>query len=409
MDGADVAQKPSIDSSSVRRAIRLRRGSTGATSAFAPETVSGALHSPGQPLEATTRQFMEHRFGHDFSRVRIHADSEAAESARSVGALAYTVGRDVVFGAGRYQPRSFAGRQLIAHELAHVVQQNGSAAVVRRAVTYPPVPKPATKDPLARPPVGGIVLASTTQTINGSPIPRDMADAVKTIKAAFHPTAVETKNAASAPGGSGQGSGSGSGKTTPGVGSGSGSSGASAVVQCGFKDFDVKISATKILPTPPSDGRWVAYFDGSNLPASYGKACSDKTHIPYVLKGKPDTKTFYQKVVANEEDHVTDLKDASKLFLEPHYMAIMAMRGSGPDLKACQGNLNAQLDQISDDRIRDFHTRQLADIQKHDAPGRGHVYGGNPVVHGSCDRIELILEHTPTPGGTQAPPHGQTH
>jgi outer membrane protein OmpA-like peptidoglycan-associated protein len=73
---------------------------------------------------------METRFGTDFSTVRIHADSTAAETARTIGAAAYTVGRDIVFGTGRYQPHSSAGQQLLAHELAHVVQQSrgGSAS-----------------------------------------------------------------------------------------------------------------------------------------------------------------------------------------------------------------------------------------------------------------------------------------
>jgi hypothetical protein len=66
---------------------------------------------------------MEPRFGHDFSRVRVHADARAADSARAVNALAYTVGRDVVFGGGQYVPQSAAGLRLIAHELVHVVQQ----------------------------------------------------------------------------------------------------------------------------------------------------------------------------------------------------------------------------------------------------------------------------------------------
>jgi hypothetical protein len=70
---------------------------------------------------------MESRFGHDFSNVRVHADGKAADSARSVDALAYTVGRDVVFGQNQYQPASAAGRSLIAHELTHVVQQRGAA------------------------------------------------------------------------------------------------------------------------------------------------------------------------------------------------------------------------------------------------------------------------------------------
>ena len=70
---------------------------------------------------------MESRFGHDFSRVRIHADSRAAESARAVDAQAYTVGRDVVFGSGQYSPGTGEGKRLLAHELTHVVQQRGSA------------------------------------------------------------------------------------------------------------------------------------------------------------------------------------------------------------------------------------------------------------------------------------------
>jgi hypothetical protein len=68
---------------------------------------------------------METRFGHDFSQVRVHTDARAAESARAVNANAYTVGSNVVFGEGRYAPRSVAGRRLVAHELAHVVQQRG--------------------------------------------------------------------------------------------------------------------------------------------------------------------------------------------------------------------------------------------------------------------------------------------
>jgi len=70
--------------------------------------------------------FFESRLGHDFAKVRIHADGRAAASARAVGALAFTVGHDVVFADGQYAPRSTAGQKLLAHELAHVVQQSGA-------------------------------------------------------------------------------------------------------------------------------------------------------------------------------------------------------------------------------------------------------------------------------------------
>src|SRR5262245_17740067 len=69
-----------------------------------PSIVYDVLRSPGQPLHAETRAFMEPRFGHDFSRVRLHTDARAAASARSVNALAYTVGQDVVFDTGQYAP-----------------------------------------------------------------------------------------------------------------------------------------------------------------------------------------------------------------------------------------------------------------------------------------------------------------
>jgi Domain of unknown function (DUF4157) len=88
-----------------------------------PPIVHEVVRSPGQPLDAGTRAFFEPRFGHDFSKVRVHADAKAAESARSVNALAYTVGSEIAFGAGRYAPEGLTGHKLLAHELAHVVQQ----------------------------------------------------------------------------------------------------------------------------------------------------------------------------------------------------------------------------------------------------------------------------------------------
>src|SRR5215469_13003897 len=86
--------------------------------------VTAALQTPGQSLDATTRQFFEPRFKYDFGSVRIHADDRAAQSAQAISALAFTQGRDICFGAGQYSPRSASGKRLLAHELAHVVQQS---------------------------------------------------------------------------------------------------------------------------------------------------------------------------------------------------------------------------------------------------------------------------------------------
>lgn len=94
------------------------------------EAVRSVLDKGGsQPLDPSTRSLMEFGFGKDFSQVRIHTDAQAAESAQSIAARAFTVGRDIVFGAGQYAPQSRGGRWLLAHELTHVRQQraNGHA------------------------------------------------------------------------------------------------------------------------------------------------------------------------------------------------------------------------------------------------------------------------------------------
>ena len=90
----------------------------------APPIVHEVLREPGEPLDASTRAFFEPRFGYDFGAVRVRKDGRAATSARSIGASAYTAGRNIAFAAGRYDPGTSAGRRLLAHELTHVIQQH---------------------------------------------------------------------------------------------------------------------------------------------------------------------------------------------------------------------------------------------------------------------------------------------
>jgi hypothetical protein len=104
-----------------------RKATSAVTPAEAPPIVHDVLRSPGQPLDPATRGYFEPRFGHDFSQVRVHRSTIAERSAQQLGAHAYAVGNDLVFSAGRYMPRTDQGKSLIAHELAHVVQQRGSA------------------------------------------------------------------------------------------------------------------------------------------------------------------------------------------------------------------------------------------------------------------------------------------
>ena len=106
----------------------LHRPSNATTATFVPSAVHEVIQSPGRPLEPASRTLMERRFGHDFKSVRIHADKPAEESARALGALAYTVGEHVVLGAG--QGPSY--QRLLAHELTHVVQQRHGPTVPLR-------------------------------------------------------------------------------------------------------------------------------------------------------------------------------------------------------------------------------------------------------------------------------------
>jgi outer membrane protein OmpA-like peptidoglycan-associated protein len=98
----------------------------------ASPAVHETLRSPGRPLDPEARAFMEPRFGHDFSQVRLHSDTAAAESARALNANAYTVGQDIVFGSGKLAPATKDGARLLAHELTHVVQQGQSAQQIQR-------------------------------------------------------------------------------------------------------------------------------------------------------------------------------------------------------------------------------------------------------------------------------------
>jgi hypothetical protein len=132
-----------------------------------------AVPASGQPLEAATRAQFEARFGYDFGSVRVHHDEAADGSARALGAAAYTAGRDIVFGSGQYEPRSHRGRLLLAHELAHVVQQDSGRSRTGPAIRRQ-TPRPA---PGAEP--------------NPGPTPKELSDKLVADFAAKFPDAAK--------------------------------------------------------------------------------------------------------------------------------------------------------------------------------------------------------------------------
>ena len=114
------------------QAKRVGSGDLGQTAV--PPIVHEVLRSPGQSLDPAACAFMEPRFRHDFGHVRVHTDERAGASALAVNALAYTAGHHLVFGAGQYSPTTASGRRLLAHELAHCVQQGFAANPLPRLV-----------------------------------------------------------------------------------------------------------------------------------------------------------------------------------------------------------------------------------------------------------------------------------
>jgi Domain of unknown function (DUF4157) len=127
-NAAKTRATPPLSHSPARNSLAQRRPENPAATAApsvseVPPIVDDVLRSPGQPLDPTTRAFNEPRLGQDFSQVRVHTNEQAAESARAMDALAYTVGQDVAFGPGQYAPNTADGATLLAHELTHVAQQ----------------------------------------------------------------------------------------------------------------------------------------------------------------------------------------------------------------------------------------------------------------------------------------------
>jgi hypothetical protein len=153
----------------------------------APASVARALASPGVALEPALRRDQEQRFGHDFSQVRVHTGAWADRSARDVHARAYALGHDIVFGAGQYVSSTFEGRLLIAHELAHVVQQgNGSTSIIQRAPDAGVSPDVVTQTSAALDPDANEAAARAqnpdlSQIDRGKQSPKENEDAVRAV------------------------------------------------------------------------------------------------------------------------------------------------------------------------------------------------------------------------------------
>jgi hypothetical protein len=148
----------------------VQRSGTGGMGSGDPPTGIRSRPLAGEALPGDVRAELEPRFGHDFSKVRVHTDAPAADSARALNALAYTVRSDIVFGAGQFAPHQAAGRMLLAHELAHVVQQDAAGPRVQRQVA--PGGGTATLDPGASRKTAGELVEEDRKARAMQPVPQ---------------------------------------------------------------------------------------------------------------------------------------------------------------------------------------------------------------------------------------------
>ena len=126
--GLEPIEIPGLTPKREDKSLMRKEADSSRSAGGVPPIVNEALRSSGQALAPETRAFMESRFGHDFSQVRVHTGAVAEQSAQDINAIAYTMGHAIVFGAGRFVPGTHEGRRLIAHELTHVIQQSFSGA-----------------------------------------------------------------------------------------------------------------------------------------------------------------------------------------------------------------------------------------------------------------------------------------
>jgi hypothetical protein len=342
--------------------------------ADAPVAVSPVVHevlrSSGQPLDTGTRSFMESHFGHDFGKVRIHVDRPAADAADSVNAHAFTVGADVVFGWGQYVPGTQTSRRLLAHELAHVVQQGGrsspsstglevgqagdqfeqeadrvagdvmsgsrlptvASVPVGLSPTRPSLQRsakwvPRTPDEVVNPaediaanviPESELYLGKTNFLLNGVSFTgasdKEMRDALHT------PTVASAKRTTA---------------TSSGTGTAKG-------VDCWFDSVPANEGSyeMKLLRT----SRWTHITEKKTLAGRYPtlKACKEGSgDVTFVLKGEPKDDDLRNSVKAHEKHHADDDKAVFDSVLVPWDKAVTKAhkdqtKGLGADVGSCE-------------------------------------------------------------------------
>ncbi len=316
------------------------------------QTQIDSLRGQGQQLPNSTRSYFGSLSGYDVGNVRLHTDPCAAQLAQSLNARAFTIGRDIVFGAGQYTPQSFEGKKLLAHELTHVLQQGNGRSVIRRKIQFDP-PKEIRKNPIGRI-LSNKHIGLTTPTCNGKPLPDRLSEAGQKLFEALEPTGIGF---------------------------------ASSTKECTYRDFDVKVSANVILPTQPKKKRWKMYFPGANIK---DPSCHKKNKVPVAMTGKPDSNSFLKWIEGNEKEHVDDLKKLYAQYLQPYFKQLLSLKIASKDIKKCPTALHKAVGRKGALAINDFLTDWLKAIKDRHKGGR---HSGKKTItpRNNCSRVKIEL------------------
>jgi hypothetical protein len=311
------------------------------------------LQSPGQAMDKSTRSFMEQRFGFDFGNVRIHNDTLAHRSSGEINALAYTNKNHVVFGAGHYRPETESGRRLLAHELTHVVQQRGMNQLgIQRLFNFTkPTPQktinPVTIKYNQDKGRGNRSLGLTTNIVNNN---RNANVGQLAALLQFGLQGLEQP---------------------PGTFS-------CQAVSSG----NVAVTAEELVLTANSRNKWTGRF-----PDYPNQSCDRKTNIPVTILGNPDAQAVEDKVLQNEEEHVSDIEQACTA-MNTRLTNIQQQRGNGNSEATCKTDLLSKIGQDPARAIANaFVTRIRTDIQRRDA--RSHTLNATRNIVSGCSRLEF--------------------
>lgn len=319
------------------------------------------LGGSGREMPHSVKSYFEPRFGQDFGGVRLHTDANAARLAKSINARAFTVGRDIVFGAGEYAPQTLEGKRLLAHELTHVLQQRGGRSVIRRKISFEKeayIPVNPIDTVIHNKPVG-----LTTPTFNGKQLPADpKSAATKQAAQQLYNQAGQIIFEALTPK---------SVTYNPGT------------KECSFADFDIKVSANVIVTTQPSNKQWTMSVAGGEIPN-----CKNTGNVPVVMKGVPDSDAVAKWVAANEQEHVDDLKALHAKHFEAYYKWLLGLKGTGADSGKCQESLMNSLGSRDANTARDF-IKEWSDAIDNRHKGGKHKLHNKINLKNNCSTVEI--------------------